>query len=205
MSKSRMEVFSDAVLAIIITIMVLEIQVPHGAELSALRPLIPVFLSYALSFLYLGIYWSNHHHMLYVTHGVNGAILWANLHLLFWLSLVPFVTGWMGESHLAPGPTAVYGVILLLAAIAYLLLQHAILRQEGPDSTLAVAVGRDWKGKTSPLIYAIAIAVALLQPWMAGALYVVGALIWLVPDRRIERKVSHAGPEVSTVGGHERP
>ena len=200
MSKSRMEAFSDAVLAIIITIMVLEIQVPHGAELTALRPLIPVFLSYALSFLYLGIYWSNHHHMLYVAHGVNGAILWANLHLLFWLSLVPFVTGWMGESHLAPGPTAIYGVILLLAAIAYLLLQHAILRQEGPDSTLAVAVGRDWKGKTSPLIYAIAIAVALLQPWMAGALYVVGALIWLVPDRRIERKVSHAGQEVGTVG-----
>jgi uncharacterized membrane protein len=200
MSKSRMELFSDAVLAIIITIMVLEIQVPHGAELSALRPLIPVFLSYALSFLYPGIYWSNHHHMLYVTHGVNGAILWANLHLLFWLSLVPFVTGWMGESHLAPGPTAVYGVILLLAAIAYLLLQHAILRQEGPDSTLGLAVGRDRKGKISPLIYAIAIAAAFVHPWMAGALYVVGALMWLVPDRRIERKVSHAAPEGSAVG-----
>jgi uncharacterized membrane protein len=200
MSKSRMEAFSDAVFAIIITIMVLEIQVPHGAELTALRPLIPVFLSYALSFLYLGIYWSNHHHMLFVTHGVNGAILWANLHLLFWLSLVPFVTGWMGESHLAPGPTAVYGVILLLAAIAYLLLQRAILRQEGPDSTLAAAVGRDRKGRISPLIYAIAIAVALVHPWMAGALYVLGAMIWLVPDRRIERRVSHAGPEVSAVG-----
>jgi uncharacterized membrane protein len=196
MSKSRMEAFSDAVLAIIITIMVLEIKVPHGAELAALRPLIPVFLSYALSFLYLGIYWSNHHHMLYVTHRVNGAILWANLHLLFWLSLVPFVTGWMGESHLGPGPTAVYGVILLLAAIAYLLLQHAILRQEGPDSTLAVAVGRDRKGKISPLLYAIAIPVAFLHPWMAGALYVVGALMWLVPDRRIERGVSRAGSEV---------
>jgi TMEM175 potassium channel family protein len=196
MSKSRMEAFSDAVLAIIITIMVLEIKVPHGAELAALRPLIPVFLSYALSFLYLGIYWSNHHHMLYVTHRVNGAILWANLHLLFWLSLVPFVTGWMGESHLGPGPTAVYGVILLLAAIAYLLLQHAILRQEGLDSTLAVAVGRDRKGKISPLLYAIAIPVAFLHPWMAGALYVVGALMWLVPDRRIERGVSRAGPEV---------
>jgi len=195
-----MEAFSDAVLAIIITIMVLEIEVPHDAELGALRPLIPVFLSYALSFLYLGIYWSNHHHMLYVTHGVNGAILWANLHLLFWLSLVPFVTGWMGEHHLAPGPTAVYGVILLLAAIAYLLLQHAILRQEGPDSTLAAAVGRDRKGRFSPLIYAIAIPVAFRRPWIAGALYVVGALIWLVPDRRIERTVSPAGPEAGTVG-----
>ncbi len=190
MSKSRMEAFSDAVFAIIITIMVLEIKVPHGAELTALRPLIPVFLSYALSFLYLGIYWSNHHHMLYVTHGVNAAILWANLHLLFWLSLVPFVTGWMGESHLAPGPTAVYGVILVLAAIAYLLLQHAILRQEGADSTLAAAVGRDRKGKTSLLLYALAILVAFVRPWMAGALYVVGAVMWLVPDRRIERKVS---------------
>jgi uncharacterized membrane protein len=194
-----MEVFSDGVLAIIITIMVLEMKVPHGAELTALRPLIPVFLSYALSFLYLGIYWSNHHHMLYVTHRVNGAILWANLHLLFWLSLVPFVTGWMGESHLAPAPTAVYGVILLLAAIAYLLLQQAILHQEGPASTLAVAVGRDRKGKTSPLIYAIAIPVAFLHPWMAAALYVACALLWLVPDRRIERKVSHAGPEVGMV------
>ena len=200
MSKSRMEAFSDAVLAIIITIMVLEIKVPHGAELTALRQLIPVFLSYALSFLYLGIYWSNHHHMLYVTHQVNGAILWANLHLLFWLSLVPFVTGWMGENHLAPVPTAVYGVILLLAAIAYLLLQHAILRQEGPDSTLGAAVGRDRKGKLSPLLYALAIPVAFLRPWMAAALYVVCALMWLVPDRRIERRVSHPGPEVSTIG-----
>jgi uncharacterized membrane protein len=192
-----MEAFSDGVLAIIITIMVLEIQAPHGVELSALRPLTPVFLSYGLSFTYLGIYWCNHHHMLYVTHSVNGAILWANLHLLFWLSLVPFVTRWMGENHLAPAPTAAYGVILLLAAIAYLLLQRAILRQEGRGSTLAAAVGSDWKGKTSALIYAIAIPVAFLQPWMAGALYVVGALMWLVPDRRIERKVSQAGPEVS--------
>ena len=200
MSKARMEAFSDAVLAIIITIMVLEMEVPNRVELTALRPLIPVFLSYGLSFIYLGIYWTNHHHMLYVTHRVNGAILWANLHLLFWLSLVPFVTGWMGESHLAPAPTAVYGALLLLAAIAYLLLQHAILRQEGPDSTLAAAVGSDRKGKVSPLIYAIAIPVAFLHPWMAGALYVGCALMWLVPDRRIERKVSPAGPEVSTVG-----
>jgi uncharacterized membrane protein len=200
MSKTRLEAFSDAVLAIIITIMVLELKVPHGVELTALRPLIPVFLSYGLSFIYLGIYWTNHHHMLYVTHGVNGAILWANLHLLFWLSLVPFVTGWMGESHLAPAPTAAYGVILLLAAIAYLLLQRAIVRQEGPDSTLAVAIGRDRKGKFSPLIYAIAISVAFLHSWMAAALYVLGALIWLVPDRRIERSVSCAGQEVSTAG-----
>src|SRR5580765_2795835 len=200
MSKSRMEAFSDAVFAIIITIMVLEIKVPHGAELTALRPLIPVFLSYALSFLYLGIYWSNHHHMLYVTHGVNAAILWANLHLLFWLSLVPFVTGWMGESHLAPGPTAVYGVILVLAAIAYLLLQHAILRQEGADSTLAAAVGRDRKGKISLLLYAVAILVAFVRPWMAGGLYVVAAVMWLVPDRRIERRVSGLGTEARVVG-----
>jgi uncharacterized membrane protein len=200
MSKTRMAAFSDGVLAIIITIMVLELKVPHGVELADLRPLIPRFLSYALSFIYLGIYWTNHHHMLYVTHGVNGAILWANLHLLFWLSLVPFVTGWMGESHLAPAPTAAYGVILLLAAIAYLLLQRAIIRQEGPDSTLAVAIGRDRKGKFSPLIYAIAIPVAFLRPWMAAALYVIGALIWLVPDRRIERRISHAGAAVSTAG-----
>jgi uncharacterized membrane protein len=191
-----MEAFSDAVLAIIITIMVLEMKVPHGVEPRALRPLIPVFLSYALSFIYLGIYWSNHHHMLYVTDRVNGGILWANLHLLFWLSLVPFVTGWMGENHLAPVPTAAYGVILLLAGIAYLLLQHAILRQEGPDSTLAAAVGRDRKGKTSLLIYAIAIPAAFLHPWMAGALYVAGALLWLVPDRRIERRLSRAESEV---------
>ena len=199
MTKVRMEVFSDAVLAIIITIMVLEIKVPYGAELTALRPLFPVFLSYALSFLYLGIYWSNHHHMLYVTHRVNGAILWANLHLLFWLSLVPFVTGWMGENHFAPAPTAVYGVILVLAAIAYLLLQHAILRQEGPASMLAVAVGRDRKGKLSLLLYVLAIPVAFLRPWMAVTLYVAGAIMWLVPDRRIERSLSQAGPEVSAV------
>jgi uncharacterized membrane protein len=199
MTKARMEVFSDAVLAIIITIMVLEIKVPHGAELTALQPLIPVFLSYALSFLYLGIYWNNHHHMLYVAHRVNGAILWANLHLLFWLSLVPFVTSWMGENHLAPAPTAAYGVILLMAGIAYLLLQRAILRQEGPASTLALAVGRDRKGKLSLLLYALAIPVAFLRPWMAATLYVVGAMMWLVPDRRIERSLSQAEPEADAV------
>jgi uncharacterized membrane protein len=197
MTKARMEAFSDAFLAIIITIMVLELEIPHEAELSALRPLIPVLLSYGLSFLYLGIYWTNHHHMLYVTHGVNGAIMWANLHLLFWLSLVPFVTGWMGENDFAPAPTAVYGVILLLAAIAYLLLQRAILRQEGPDSTLAAAVGRDRKGKISLLIYAVAILVAFVRPWLAGALYVAAVLMWLVPDPRIERRVSGTGTEVT--------
>ena len=193
MSKARMEAFSDAVLAIIITIMVLELKVPHAADVAALRPLIPVFLSYTLSFLFLGMYWTNHHHMLYVTHGVNGTIMWANLHLLFWLSLVPFVTGWMGENHFAPVPTAAYGAILLIAAMAYLLLQHAILRQEGPDSTLAAALGRDRKSKISLLIYAVAILVAFVRPRMAGALYVVAVLMWLVPDRRIERKVLPAG------------
>jgi uncharacterized membrane protein len=198
MSKARMEAFSDAVLAIIITIMVLELEVPHKADLSALRPLVPVFLSYGLSFLYLGVYWTNHHHMLYVTHGVNGTIMWANLHLLFWLSLVPFVTGWMGENHFAPVPTAVYGMILLLAGIAYLLLQHAILRQEGPASTLAAAIGSDRKGKVSTLIYVVAILLALVRPWIAGALYVMTVLTWLVPDRRIERRVSHAEPAIGT-------
>jgi uncharacterized membrane protein len=198
MSKSRLEAFSDAVLAIILTIMVLEMKVPHGAELTALRPLIPVFLSYVLSFIYLGIYWTNHHHMLYVTHRVSGAILWANLHLLFWLSLVPFVTGWMGENHFAPAPTALYGVILLFAGFAYLLLQHTILVQEGSDSMLAVAVGSDWKGRVSLFLYGIGILAAFLHAWIAGALYVFGALIWLVPDRRIERKVSSAREEGST-------
>ncbi len=192
MGKGRLEAFSDGVLAIIITIMVLEMKAPNGAELGTLRPLFPMFLSYVLSFLYLGIYWSNHHHLLYVTHRVSGAIMWANLHLLFWLSLVPFVTRWMGENHFAPGPTMLYGVILLLAGIAYLLLQHAILREEGPDSMLGAAIGSDRKGKTSVVIYAIAIPVAFLRPWMAGALYVAGALIWLVPDRRIERRVAYA-------------
>ncbi|HEY9014237.1 MAG TPA: TMEM175 family protein [Gemmatimonadales bacterium] len=202
MSKTRMEIFSDAVLAIIITIMVLELKVPHSVELTALRPLIPVLLSYGLSFIYLGIYWNNHHHLLYVTDRVTGGILWANLHLLFWLSLVPFVTGWMGQNHFASAPTAAYGVILLLAGIAYLLLQHAILRQEGPDSMLAEALGRDRKGKISLLIYAIAIPVAFLRPWVAGALYVSAALIWLVPDRRIEQRVAEAEPEVITGALH---
>jgi uncharacterized membrane protein len=192
MSKGRLEAFSDGVLAIIITIMVLELRVPHEAEITALRPLVPVLLSYILSFIYLGIYWNNHHHMLHVTGRVTGAILWANLHLLFWLSLVPFVTGWMGENHFAPVPTALYGAVLLMAAIAYLILQGQILRAEGPDSVLAAAVGRDPKGKLSPLLYLLAIGAAFVRPQIAGALYLLGALIWLIPDRRIERALARA-------------
>ncbi len=191
MSKSRMEAFSDALLAIIMTIMVLEMKVPHGVELADLGAILPVFLSYVLSFVYLGIYWNNHHHMLSVTHHVSGRILWANLHLLFWLSLIPFVSGWMGENRFAPVPTALYGVILLLAAFAYLLLQREILVREGSGSTLAAAVGNDWKGRVSPLLYALGIGLAFLRPWIAGVVYVSGALIWLVPNRRIEQKVAY--------------
>ncbi|OIQ87449.1 hypothetical protein GALL_307000 [mine drainage metagenome] len=187
MGTGRLEAFSDGVLAIIITIMVLELKVPHGDDLMALKPLIPVFLSYVLSFIYIGIYWNNHHHMLHATQSVSGPILWANLHLLFWLSLVPAATGWMGENHFAPAPTALYGVPLLMAAIAYWLLQRAIMAKHGNDSLLAVAVGTDLKGKLSPVLYLIAIPSAFLSPWIAGAIYVIVALIWLVPDRRIEK------------------
>ena len=194
MGTGRLEAFSDGVIAIIITIMVLELRPPHGATLADLRPLLPVFLSYVLSFVYLGIYWNNHHHMLHVTRHVDGAILWSNLLLLFVLSLVPFATAWMGENHGAPTPTAVYGVALLLAGISYYILQRAILRLEGPHSTLASAIGRDLKGKLSPVGYALAIPLAFVQEWLAWTLYVVVALIWLVPDRRIERIVS-AGEE----------
>ena len=193
MGKGRLEAFSDGVLAIIITIMVLELKVPHGPELGALAPLWPVFLSYILSFIYLGIYWNNHHHMLHVTHRVTGSILWANLHLLFWLSLVPFVTGWMGENHFAPAPTAVYGGVLLMAALAYYALQRAILLS-GHSTLLAAAIGRDVKGKVSPLFYALAIALAFVHPALAGGLYVAVALMWLVPDRRIERVLAQAEP-----------
>ena len=192
MSKSRMEVFSDALFAIIMTVMVLEMKVPHGVELAALSAVLPVFLSYLLSFIYLSIYWNNHHHMLSVTHQVSGGILWANLHLLFWLSLIPFVSGWMGENRFPPVPTALYGVILLLAGCAYLLLQREILIREGPGSILAAAVGRDWKGRVSLLLYALGIALAFLRPWIAAVVYVSAALMWLVPDRRIERQVAHA-------------
>jgi uncharacterized membrane protein len=190
MRTTRLEAFSDGVLAIIITIMVLELRVPHGAELAALRPLWPVFVSYVLSFIYIGIYWNNHHHMLHVCGRVTGGILWANLHLLFWLSLVPFVTGWMGENHFAPLPTAAYGVVLLLAAVAYWILQRTIIRHQGADSVLARAVGRDVKGKLSPVFYMLAIPSAFVRPWIAGALYVAVALMWLLPDRRIERIVA---------------
>ncbi len=186
MKKGRLEAFSDGVIAIIITIMVLELKIPHGADWEALRPIIPVFLTYVMSFVYLGIYWNNHHHMLYVTEHINGKILWANMHLLFWLSLIPFVTGWMGENHFAALPTAVYGGVLLAAAIAYYILQKLIIRQEGPHSRLKAAIGRDVKGKLSPVIYAVAIAMAFVNQWVSDALYVLVALIWLIPDRRIE-------------------
>ena len=187
MGTTRLEAFSDGVIAILITIMVLELKVPKGADWAALKPLLPVALSYVLSFVYLGIYWNNHHHMLQATRHVGGGTLWANLHLLFWLSLVPFVTGWMGENHFAPAPTALYGGVLLLAALAYWLLQSSLIRRQGPDSVLAAAIGRDLKGKISPLLYAMAIPLAFVRPWVADALYVLVALIWLVPDRRIER------------------
>ena len=190
MGKNRMEAFSDGVLAIIITIMVLEMKVPHGDDFAALRPLLPVFLTYVLSFIYLGIYWNNHHHMLHVTQHANGAILWANLHLLFWLSLFPFVTGWMGENHFTVLPTALYGVVLLMAAVAYWILQQTIIAGHGGESLLAKAVGRDLKGKLSPVLYVIAIFAAFIAPWVAGALYVLVAVLWLVPDRRIERALA---------------
>ena len=186
MGKGRLEAFSDAVIAIIITIMVLELKVPHGDSLQALLPLLPVFLSYVLSFVYVAIYWNNHHHMLHACTTVSGTILWANLHLLFWLSLVPFVTGWMGENHFAVVPTALYGVVLLMAAIAYYVLEQAIIRAQGPESILKTAVGRDWKGKLSPVLYVVAIIATLVSPWIAQAIFVTVALMWLIPDRRIE-------------------
>ena len=187
MSKGRMEAFSDGVIAIIITIMVLELKVPHSDRLEALRPLLPVFLSYVLSFVYVGIYWNNHHHMLHTCTTVTGPMLWANLHLLFWLSLFPFATGWMGENQFAAGTTALYAVVLLMAAIAYLLLQKAIIHAQGQDSVLKNAVGRDWKGKASAVLYLLAIGVALGSPRIADAVFVAVALIWFIPDRRIEK------------------
>jgi uncharacterized membrane protein len=194
MPSGRLGVFSDGVLAIIITIMVLEMKVPHGASIADLWPLLPVFLSYVLSFVYVGIYWNNHHHMLHVTERVNGAILWANLHLLFWLSLIPFVTGWMGENNFAPAPTALYGVVLLAAAIAYRILQRVIIAEHGESSLLATAISGDLKGKLSVLLYAIAIPTAFLHQWISGGIYVLTALIWLIPDRRIERALAKQGP-----------
>ncbi|MGA7179991.1 MAG: TMEM175 family protein [Thiobacillaceae bacterium] len=190
MGKGRLEAFSDGVIAILITIMVLELKVPHGEDLSALRPLIPIFISYVLSFVYLGIYWNNHHHMLYAVTQVSGPILWANLHLLFWLSIVPFVTGWMGENHFASLPVAFYGVVLFMAAIAYYILSRALIKHHGRDSVLAKAVGKDFKGKISLLIYALAIPLSFLNHWIAFGLYIFVAIIWFIPDRRIERTLS---------------
>jgi uncharacterized membrane protein len=201
MEKNRLEAFSDGVLAIIITIMVLELKVPHAIEqgkhalehaphsavMADLKPLLPVFLSYVLSFIYVGIYWNNHHHMFQSTKQVTGGILWANLHLLFWLSLFPFTTGWMGENHFAPAPTAVYGGVLLMAAIAYYILQQTIIAQQGANSMLAAAIGKDGKGKLSPVFYLAGILLAFVSPWISGGLYMFVALMWLVPDRRIER------------------
>lgn len=187
MGKNRLEAFSDGVIAILITIMVLEMKAPHGDTLGALLPVAPVFLSYVLSFVYLGIYWNNHHHMLHTMQHVSGGVLWANLHLLFWLSLVPFVTAWMGENHFTAAPTALYGVVLLMAAVAYYILQYAIIATQGRDSVLRTAIGSDWKGKLSMVAYAVAIPAAFLLSWAAYSIYVLVALIWLVPDRRIER------------------
>src|SRR5262249_307811 len=193
MRTGRLEAFSDGVIAIIITIMVLEMKVPHGGSLEDLLPVLPVFLSYVLSFVYVGIYWNNHHHMLHATSTVTGAMLWANLHLLFWLSLFPFATGWMGENHFAAVPTALYGAVLLMAAIAYYLLEQSIIVAQGPDSILKQAVGRDWKGKLSPVLYIAAIASSFVSAWIAEAIFVAAALIWLIPDRRIEKVLPRKG------------
>jgi len=190
MSKGRLEAFSDGVIAILITIMVLELHVPRGADWSALRPLLPVALTYVLSFVFLGIYWNNHHHMLHTVTRVNGKVLWANLHLLFWLSLIPFVTGWMGENHFAAVPTAVYGIVLLMAAVAYTVLQATIVAAQGPGSKLAAAVGGDVKGKLSMAFYALAIPLAFADQRLSDGLYVLVALMWLVPDRRIESRLN---------------
>ncbi len=191
MDKGRLEAFSDGVIAIIITIMVLEIKVPHeAASLSALRPLIPVFLSYLLSFIFLGIYWNNHHHLLQAVQQVNGRILWANQHLLFWLSLIPFVTGWMGENNFATWPVALYGIVLLFSAIAYTILAQTLIQLHGKDSPLAIALGRDVKGKVSIALYASAIILAFANAWFACALYILVAVMWLIPDRRIERTLT---------------
>jgi uncharacterized membrane protein len=192
MQKNRLEAFSDGVIAIIITIMVLELKVPHGTDFAVLRPLMPVFLTYVLSFIYLAIYWNNHHHLLHAAQRVNGPILWANVHLLFWLSLIPFVTGWMGENHFAELPTALYGFVLLMAAIAYWFLERTIIAEQGRDSLLASAIGRDWKAKSSLILYAAAVALAFVNQWIADAIYVTVAVMWFIPDPRIERQLKRA-------------
>lgn len=191
MGKGRLEAFSDGVIAIIITIMVLEMKVPHHADIEGLKPLLPVFVSYALSFVYVGIYWNNHHHLMHAVKSVSGAALWANLFLLFWLSLVPFVTGWMGENHFAQWPVICYGAVLVMCGLAYAILVRILIRHHGENSLLASAVGDDFKGKISVVIYAVAIAVAFVQSWVGFALYVVVACIWFIPDRRIENKMTH--------------
>jgi uncharacterized membrane protein len=195
MQKNRLEAFSDGVIAIIITIMVLEMKVPHGAGLAALRPLLPVFLSYVLSFIYIGIYWNNHHHLLHATQKINGPIMWANLHLLFWQSLIPFVTGWMGENHFAALPTALYGFVLLMCSIAYVILQGAIVSKQGRDSLLAGALGRDRKGKLSMVLYLIAIGLSFVNQWISDALYVLVAAMWFIPDRRLESVIEKHSTE----------
>jgi uncharacterized membrane protein len=195
MEKNRLEAFSDGVLAIIITIMVLELKVPQGGQFSALTPLAPVFSSYVLSFIYVGIYWNNHHHLFQTTRHVSARILWSNLHLLFCLSLFPFATAWMGENHMAPAPTAAYGIVLLWAGVAYYILQRAIILREGTNSLLAAAVGRDWKGKLSPLIYLAAVPLAFVSPWISNSMYALVAILWIVPDRRIERALERQQPD----------
>ncbi|MEO8124697.1 MAG: TMEM175 family protein [Burkholderiales bacterium] len=190
MGKTRLEAFSDGVIAIIITIMVLELKVPHGDDIASLMPLLPVLLSYVLSFVYVGIYWNNHHHMLHAVGKVSGGVLWANLHLLFWLSLIPFVTGWMGENHFASLPIAMYGVVLLMAAVAFFILSQALIKLHGPDSPLARAFGKDVKGRLSVVLYLAAIGLAFVNRWVSAALYVLVALVWLIPDRRIEKALA---------------
>ena len=188
MTKVRLEAFSDGVITILITIMVLELHIPHEATWSALGPLVPIFLTYVLSFVFLGIYWNNHHHMLHAADRINGKVLWANLHLLFWLSLIPFVTGWMGQNHYTPIPTAAYGIVMLFAGLAYYILAHTLVAEQGPDSRLARAIGRDRKGKLSVVLWVIGIGLAFVNPWLAVAVYVGVAMMWLVPDRRIEKR-----------------
>jgi TMEM175 potassium channel family protein len=195
MNKGRLEAFSDGVIAIIITIMVLDLKVPHGDSFAALKPTIPIFLMYVLSYVYVGIYWNNHHHMLHASGKVTGAILWANLHLLFWLSLIPFTTAWMGENHFTSAPSALYGFVLLMAGAAYWILQQLIIRAQGTQSVLKTAIGRDWKGKSSPFLYLLAITCAFWSPVTSHAIYALVALLWLIPDRRIERTLARQEPE----------